>query len=137
MRWLRRWLIRLLVMLVLVGAVRHAYVSGMVGSVWHSVEQSVMRQALEIAVAQDGDDGQAQFWRLPAQRVFGWLWAHSSPLDREALVRYWRLRQLDDQTQSTGALPNATTISVFEGEAPPLPFTDADRSPLPAMADDK
>ncbi len=133
MKWVRRWLIRLFVMLVLVGAVRHAYVSGMVGSALHAVAQSVMRQALEVAMASEGDNGQAQLWQEPARWVSGWLWAHSSPLDQEALVTYWRLRQLDRWAQASGAPPTAESMAIFAEEAPPLPFPESDRSPLPAI----
>jgi hypothetical protein len=133
MKWVRRWLIRLLVMVVLVGAVRHAYVNGMVASAWHSFEQSVMRQALEIAMAEEGDDGQAQLWQEPARWVSGWLWARSSPLDQEALVRYWRLRQLDRRAQASGAPLTAESMAIFEEGAPPLPFLASDRSPLPTI----
>ncbi|GIK75190.1 MAG: hypothetical protein BroJett021_41780 [Chloroflexota bacterium] len=133
MKWIRRWLIRLLVMVVLVGAVRHAYVNGMAASAWHSFEQSVMRRTLEIAAAQDVNDWQARLWQQPAQKVFAWLWARSSPLDREALRRYWRLRQLDDQAQTSGALLTTERMSIFEEGAPLLPFPESDRSPLPAI----
>ncbi|MFN3332929.1 MAG: hypothetical protein ACK47M_10500 [Caldilinea sp.] len=133
MKWMRRWLVRLLVMMVLVGAVRHAYVNGMAAAALRSIEQSMMRQSLAIAAAQEVDEWQALLWQQPAQWVFEWLWARSSPLDREALRRYWRLRQLDDRERTTGAPDNAEAFSIFDEEAPPLPFTDSDRSPLPPI----
>jgi hypothetical protein len=134
MKWMRRWLIRLLVIVVLVGTVRHAYVSGMAATTLYSIEQSVMRKSLEIAAAQEADHWQALLWQQPAQQMFEWLWERSTPLDREALRRYWRLRQLDNQAQTTGVPVSTETIPIFEEGAPPLPLTKSDRSPFPPFA---
>lgn len=133
MKWIRRWLFRLLVIVVLVGAVRHADVDGMATTALREIEQSVMRQTLEIAAAPAADAWQVLLWQQPAQRVFTWLWARSSPPEREALRRYWRLHQLDDRVQTGGALLTAERMSIFEEGALPLPPLESDRSPLPTI----
>ena len=122
MKWLRKWTVRLLVVLVLAGAARHAYVSGMVASTLHGAEQMALRKSSAVLMAQP-DGWEMSIWRQPVQIAFDWLWERSTSEDRAALRRYWQLRELDVHAQATDAgatelleaLPGAT-----ESPLPPL-----------------
>ncbi|MBK8799146.1 MAG: hypothetical protein WAU00_15325 [Caldilinea sp.] len=133
MKWMRRWVIRLLVLIVLASAVRQVYIAGIAASTLHTVEQMALRQSFAILTTTEIEPWQATLWQRPARQVFDWLWERSTTLDREAMQRYWRLRQLD--AQASGALTSSglESIPMIE-DAPPLPaLEDGDPLLLPPL----
>jgi hypothetical protein len=122
MKWLRKWTLRLLVVLVLAGAARHAYVSGMVATTVHDIEQMALRRSSAVLMAKP-DGWETSIWRQPVQMAFDWLWERSTSEDRAALRRYWQLREIDVYAQATDASATEwleALPGVTESPLPPL-----------------